>query len=261
MWIITPVGFFSIVQKPDDISNNTLTVRARDKTDLEALRKQYLPSLGDIVSYAGTDYRYRAKAHRTDVANAMQALVSDIRYDNFKDEVQKRQGKVRAGIYHKVWNILWEIEERKPSYEPLQSACGDWKASYGGVLIDDLGRILLCKPMGNFDGYVWTFPKGQPKPGESAEETALREVLEETGYNATVLGELPGVHEGGTTLTKYFLMRPTGMADAISNEMDDLRWATTHEANHLLSRTTNVKGRSRDLRVLQEVCHYLNHHN
>ncbi len=28
MWVLTPYGFFSIVQKPDDASRGTLTVRA-----------------------------------------------------------------------------------------------------------------------------------------------------------------------------------------------------------------------------------------
>ena len=29
MWLITPIGFFSNVQKPDDITEKTLTVFAR----------------------------------------------------------------------------------------------------------------------------------------------------------------------------------------------------------------------------------------
>ena len=34
MWLITPTGFFSIVQKPGDAAANTLTVRARVRQDL-----------------------------------------------------------------------------------------------------------------------------------------------------------------------------------------------------------------------------------
>ena len=48
MWLITPVGFFSIVQKPSDVAADTLTVRARVQGDLEALREQFLPGLGAI---------------------------------------------------------------------------------------------------------------------------------------------------------------------------------------------------------------------
>jgi ADP-ribose pyrophosphatase YjhB (NUDIX family) len=250
MWIMTPLGFFSIVQKPDDIETGTLTIRARARGDLDALRQHYLPGLGPVLVNAGTDYRYRAHAPREAIAAAMHALVSDIDYGNFKNEVQQQQGKARAHVYHKVWDALWEIGEPVSQKTNLHPA-------YGGVLINDLGQILLCKPRNEFDGYVWTFPKGRPESGETAEETALREVLEETGYNARIIDKLPGIHEGGTSLTQYFLMHPTGGNGAIGGEVKELRWVTTDEAKALLSQTTNAKGRSRDLRVLQDVCHYL----
>jgi hypothetical protein len=43
MWLVTSVGFFSIVKKPGE---SDLTVRARARGDLEALSKAYFPSLG-----------------------------------------------------------------------------------------------------------------------------------------------------------------------------------------------------------------------
>ena len=55
--------------------------------------------------------------------------------------------------------------------------------AYGGIVVDAKGRILLREPSGHFDGYVWTFPKGRPQPGETAEEAALRETREETGWS------------------------------------------------------------------------------
>ena len=45
MWLITDIGFFSIVQKQGDISAGTLTVRARVRSDLVALKEEFLPSL------------------------------------------------------------------------------------------------------------------------------------------------------------------------------------------------------------------------
>ncbi|TSE18983.1 hypothetical protein Talka_01746 [Tepidimonas alkaliphilus] len=38
MGLITPIGFFSIVQKPSDRTHDTLTVRARMRGDLAALK-------------------------------------------------------------------------------------------------------------------------------------------------------------------------------------------------------------------------------
>src|SRR5690242_11051608 len=61
MWLITPTGFFSIVCKSGDMEAGTLTIRARVKSDLQALRHEALPSLGAITENEGTDYPYRAK--------------------------------------------------------------------------------------------------------------------------------------------------------------------------------------------------------
>jgi hypothetical protein len=51
VWLLTPFGFFSIVRKPDDVDVETLTIRARVKSDLEVLREHYLPSLGKIEEH------------------------------------------------------------------------------------------------------------------------------------------------------------------------------------------------------------------
>jgi 8-oxo-dGTP pyrophosphatase MutT (NUDIX family) len=55
--------------------------------------------------------------------------------------------------------------------------------AYGGVVVDESDRILFCKPRNEHDGYAWTFPEGRPEPRERPMQTAIREVLEETGYD------------------------------------------------------------------------------
>jgi len=82
--------------------------------------------------------------------------------------------------------------------------------AFGGVLIDAQGQVLLREPSNHYDGYVWTFAKGKREPGDTPEETALREVLEETGYHAEIVDRIPGSYPGGTGYTEYFLMRPVG---------------------------------------------------
>ena len=111
MWLITSIGFFSIVQKPGDSEDGMLTVRARANGDLDALREKYLPTLGKTAPNSGTDYRYRARAPREDITKAMMHIVQDIHYGNFKNEVQKRQGLERAKTYHGVWDVLYGISE------------------------------------------------------------------------------------------------------------------------------------------------------
>jgi hypothetical protein len=111
MWLITPVGFFSVVRKPTDIQNQTLTVRARVRSDLESLKAQFLPELGAIQESTVNDYRFRAVAPQAAVAQAMSRLVEDVDYDNFKNAVAKRQGRARSDLYHDVWSVLYRLQK------------------------------------------------------------------------------------------------------------------------------------------------------
>ncbi len=133
-------------------------------------------------------------------------------------------------------------------------ALGEKHPAFGGVVVDSDGSVLLRRPKGDFDGYVWTFPKGRPDLGESPEQTAIREVKEETGYTAKVMSKLPELFAGGTTLTQFFLMSPVGAPSAFDEgETSAIRWATLDEAAKLIEMTTNRLGKARDLAVLQAI--------
>ena len=108
MWLITKFGFFSVVQKPGD---SDLTVRSRVLEDLEQLREQYLPELGEIEEGKGTDYRFRAKASHEAVAETVRKITLDIDYSNFKNEVKRVQGSERAGVYGEVWTVLYHLQK------------------------------------------------------------------------------------------------------------------------------------------------------
>ncbi|MEY4761461.1 MAG: hypothetical protein RLZZ200_1317 [Pseudomonadota bacterium] len=110
MWLITSLGFFSVVRKPGDREAGTLTVRSRVRGDLVALQQRFLHSLGPITESRNTDYRYRAQAPQAEVAAAMAAMVGAIDYGNFKSEVSKRQGAARANLYHDVWDVLYRLQ-------------------------------------------------------------------------------------------------------------------------------------------------------
>jgi hypothetical protein len=117
MWIFTTLGFFSIVQKR---GTNFLTVRARAKGDLDALRSRYLPSLTPTSSKGGTDYPWRATVDHAAFAEAMKQMVLDVTYDNFKNAVAARQGRARASVYHEVWETLLDLEEPEQVREKTQ---------------------------------------------------------------------------------------------------------------------------------------------
>jgi hypothetical protein len=50
MWVITIIGFYSSVEKPEDRDHGTLTVRARVREDLEIL-----PEMGPIRETKASD--------------------------------------------------------------------------------------------------------------------------------------------------------------------------------------------------------------
>jgi 8-oxo-dGTP pyrophosphatase MutT (NUDIX family) len=90
---------------------------------------------------------------------------------------------------------------------------------------------------------TWTLPKGTPDPGETVEETAIREVTEETGLEVRIVGPLPSIEytfvQSGTRVYKtvnYFLMEPVGGdLSRHDREFERVRWVSFAEAPALLT--------------------------
>lgn len=257
MWLITNFGFFSVVEKPDDKNKGTLTVRSRVKSDLDLLRDRYLPGMTKVLVNAGSDYKYRAKVSRDDLAIAASEMIRDIDYGNFKNSVGKIQGKDRVGVYHKIWDVLYALQTddfEAPIAGGNDKGVGGAPvspgSSYGGVLFNKEGQVLLVEPNGHYDNTVWTWPKGKPDSNETVGEAALREVLEETGYDATILSKLPGEWKGTIGQTEYFLMKPLGPQGPFQNETASTKWVDPLQAPQFISQTTKTTARERDLEVL-----------
>jgi 8-oxo-dGTP pyrophosphatase MutT (NUDIX family) len=93
------------------------------------------------------------------------------------------------------------------------------------------------------DGRTWTLPKGTPKRNETREETAVREVVEETGLDVRITGPLDSIEytfvQSGTRIHKtvhYFMMEPIGGDLARhDHEFDQVRWVDFDEATTLLT--------------------------
>jgi 8-oxo-(d)GTP phosphatase len=85
----------------------------------------------------------------------------------------------------------------------------------------------------------WTFPKGKAHPGETDEETALREVEEETGYLCVLGDELPSTKyrdsNGRPKVVRYWTMRVESGAFAPHREIDSIRWLRPGKAEASLS--------------------------
>jgi 8-oxo-dGTP pyrophosphatase MutT (NUDIX family) len=121
--------------------------------------------------------------------------------------------------------------------------------SAGAVLVRRLqGRWMMAaiRPGGKPAG-VWALPKGQIEPGDRGEETALREVAEETGARGRSLGKLGDVRywfnwdgERVFKVVSFFLVRYTGgrlgeIAAEFRHEVAEVRWLPLEEAPRLLA--------------------------
>jgi 8-oxo-dGTP pyrophosphatase MutT (NUDIX family) len=259
MWLVTTIGFFSVVQKSGE---QHLTVRARVCQDLDRLRERYLPSLSATKATPGNDYPFRATVSHEDLAQALGKMARDISYSNFKNQVAKELGAQREAVCHGVWHELRALQstpeaKQSRSKPGAKSAPSGRANAFGIVLIDEEGRVLLREPKNHKYGYVWTFAKGKKKPGESAQQAARREVLEETGFAAEIDGELAREFEGQTGATKFFVSRRFKQAQGFDDETESVRWATVEEAKALVAQNTDATAKKRDRQVVDAIEEYL----
>ena len=121
--------------------------------------------------------------------------------------------------------------------------------SAGGVLVRRLqGRWMVAaiRPAGKPPG-IWALPKGRIDQGERGEETALREIAEETGAHGRSLGMLGDVRywfnwdgERIFKVVSFFLVRYAGgrLGDVPAehrHEVAEVRWLPLEEAPKLLA--------------------------
>jgi 8-oxo-dGTP pyrophosphatase MutT (NUDIX family) len=121
--------------------------------------------------------------------------------------------------------------------------------SAGGVLVRRLsGRWMVAaiRPGGKPQG-LWALPKGRIDPGERGEETALREVAEETGARGRSLGKLGDVRYTFTwegerifKVVSFFLVRYEGgrlgdLPPEFRHEVAEVRWLPLEDAPRLLA--------------------------
>ena len=122
--------------------------------------------------------------------------------------------------------------------------------SAGGVLVRLLRgvpHVAAIRPQGKPEG-VWALPKGNLDAGERPDETALREVLEETGVSGRIVEKLGDVkytytRRGGVRVFKivsfYLLRAGRGRLGDIEErmriEVAEARWLLLAEAPRLLA--------------------------
>ena len=98
------------------------------------------------------------------------------------------------------------------------------------------------------DPSAWVLPKGHVEPGESTEQTAVREVLEETGVTARIVEFLTTsrqVVQGVPQQIEYYLLEK--VAEGKNGEGRRLAWLTEEAA---LRRLTFEESRA----VVSQAC-------
>ncbi|HHY55009.1 MAG TPA: NUDIX domain-containing protein [Chloroflexi bacterium] len=136
-------------------------------------------------------------------------------------------------------------------------------ASAGGVVIDDGRMLLLNRPQRR----EVRLPKGHIDPGETAEQTALRETAEESGY-----ADLEILEDLGSQVVKfnfqgddfirterYFLMRLVSPRVIARNRKDEAQfipiWLPLAEAVQRLTFEAEQQFARRAIAAYERRCH------
>jgi hypothetical protein len=106
MWVMLNDAFFSIVSK--DCAPDELMVRARRPGDIE---KVFPETAGKVTEYTASDYHYRARVKRCDIARALAKEVASITYSNFKSSVKDYD---LHNAYMRVWNAMADLQPQAP---------------------------------------------------------------------------------------------------------------------------------------------------
>ena len=119
--------------------------------------------------------------------------------------------------------------------------------SAGGVvyrLQENTPEILICGRH-QAGGWLWALPKGTPEAGESIPNTALREVLEETGLEVSLSKRIDSVNywflrnadQVRCYKTVYFYLMTTvgGSIENHDEEFDEVVWMSIQNAKEKLT--------------------------
>lgn len=112
----------------------------------------------------------------------------------------------------------------------------------GGLVLNEKGELLMIYRRGK-----WDLPKGKLDEGETIEDCAVREVMEETGLTSVERGKLleishheyfdRHVEEEVIKETHWFAMKAKGEQELIpqtEEDITDIKWVTGKELESCL---------------------------
>lgn len=118
------------------------------------------------------------------------------------------------------------------------------ETSAGGVVLDvDHGSAAVIGRLDRRGRLLWSLPKGHIETGETAEQTAVREVSEETGINSKVLRPLGTIdywfvaedRRVHKTVHHFLLEEVDGELSDEDVEVTEVAWVPLGELDELLA--------------------------
>src|SRR5439155_6138983 len=199
--------------------------------------RRFVPSLHDENDRAAAAGRWRSRPSSRRLAG-----------DPCGQPAPSEQRPPEAERDHPLGRVLprrldRSIQRRHGAVARLRASTA---TSAGGIVVqfeDGIPSLVVGARRRDRDILTWTLPKGTPNPGESREQTALREVAEETGLQVRITDELESIEywfvQRGSRIHKtvhYFLMEPVGGDLAgHDHEFDQVRWVPFDQAAGLLT--------------------------
>lgn len=141
------------------------------------------------------------------------------------------------------------------------------QTSSGGVIFKtgENGICVILISHHNQKGkQIWSLPKGSVEKGESLQQTALREVREETGTLGRILEKIGQIRywfysrESAAMVLKtvhfYLLEYLEGDEKDHDDEVDEARWVPLKEAPEMLTHAREREMLERAIRYLTAAC-------
>ncbi len=118
--------------------------------------------------------------------------------------------------------------------------------SAGGLIFNTSGEVAIIARHSRSGHLEWCLPKGHIEKGETPEQTAVREVHEETGIKGEVTGSIAtidywftGENQRVHKLVHHFVLRQTSGHLTVEgdpdHEAEDAAWVPFHELTEVLS--------------------------
>lgn len=151
-------------------------------------------------------------------------------------------------IYTNPWVNLWLADVEQPDGHRFEHHVVRIRHLAVAAVVDDRQRVLMMwRHRFVTDTWGWELPMGLIEAGETPEETAAREVEEETGWRVeSVRPLLYAQPANGITDSEHFLFRADGATytgpPVEKNETDRIEWIPLTEIPGMIDRREIVSG-------------------